>query len=93
MATRYQRLVTMALTAHQSAPQPPVAHPALGSLGGALAAAAHLGEPAGAQVAHAARPAFGSGMDLGLRVGAILALSGALLALVVLSARPREPRP
>jgi EmrB/QacA subfamily drug resistance transporter len=91
MATRYQHRITTALAAHHSAPA--LAHAALGSLGGALGAATHLSGPTGAQLAQAARSAFISGMDLGLRVGAILALAGALLALLALPARPEELRP
>ena len=87
MATRYQHGITTVLAAHQSTA---LANAALGSLGGALTAAAHVGGPLGAHLAHAARVAFMSGMDLGLRVGALLALGGALLALVALPARPEN---
>jgi EmrB/QacA subfamily drug resistance transporter len=91
MATRYQHRVSAALAGHGASPA--VAHAALGSLGGAQAVAAHVGGAAGALLDQAARAAFISGMDLGLRVGAILALTGALLALVALPARPHGPRP
>lgn len=88
MATRYQHGVTTALAAHRAAPA--LAHAALGSLGGALGASAHLPGPIGAQLGEAARSAFMSGMTVGLRLGAILALAGALLALVALPARPGQ---
>jgi EmrB/QacA subfamily drug resistance transporter len=91
MATRYQHGITSVLAAHHSPPV--IAHAARGSLGGALGAAAHLGGPTGGQLAHAARSAFISGMGVGLRVGAILALAAALLALLALPSRPGEKRP
>jgi EmrB/QacA subfamily drug resistance transporter len=86
LATRYQDHVTAALAPYHV----PAAALAtiLGSLGGALAVAAHVGGILGAALAHLARSAFISGMDLGLAVGAVVALAGALLALVALPARP-----
>ena len=59
-----------------------------GSLGGALAVAGHVGGVLGAALAHLARTAFISGMDLGLTVGAGAALAGCLLALALLPSRP-----
>ena len=43
----------------------------LGSVGGALEVAAHLGGFFGAELASLARSAFVSGMDLGLAVGGL----------------------
>ncbi len=61
------------------------------SIGGALSVAAHVGGSTGALLAHAARVAFISGSDLGLRVAAVVVLAGCALALV--PARPdRETR-
>jgi hypothetical protein len=58
-----------------------------GSLGGALAVAARMGGQFGAELAHAARSAFISGMDLGLATGACVAVAGCVLALIVLPPR------
>jgi EmrB/QacA subfamily drug resistance transporter len=86
LATRYQDHVTTALAPYH------VPHAALdtilGSLGGALAVAGHVGGFLGAALAHLARTAFISGMDLGLTVGAAVALAGCLLALALLPSRP-----
>jgi EmrB/QacA subfamily drug resistance transporter len=60
----------------------------LGSLGGALSVAARLGGSVAGLLAELARSGFIDGMDLGLRVGAAVALAGALLALLALPARP-----
>jgi EmrB/QacA subfamily drug resistance transporter len=86
LATRYQDHVTAALAPYH------VPHAALttilGSLGGALAVAGHVGGVLGAALAHLARAAFISGMDLGLTVGAAVAMAGCLLALALLPSRP-----
>jgi len=86
LATRYQDHVTIALAPYH------VPHAALttilGSLGGALAVAGHVGGVLGAALAHLTRTAFISGMDLGLTVGAAAALAGCLLALALLPSRP-----
>jgi EmrB/QacA subfamily drug resistance transporter len=86
LATRYQDHVATALAPYHI----PAAALAtiLGSLGGALAVAAHVGGILGVALAHLARSAFISGMDLGLAVGAVVALAGALLAVVALPGRP-----
>jgi EmrB/QacA subfamily drug resistance transporter len=82
LSSRYQGNVSSALA---GAHVPPAAlHAILGSVGGALAVAAKVGGPLGAALAHAARSAFISGMDLGLRTGAIVGAAGGLLALVAL---------
>ena len=88
LATRYQDHVTTALAPYH-VPQAALAT-ILGSLGGALAVAGHVGGVAGAALAHLARSAFVSGMDLGLTVGAAVAVAGCLLALAVLPSRPAE---
>ncbi len=64
-----------------------VQHLILGSLGGALAVAEHVGGALGAALADAARKAFLAGMDLAMVVGAVAAAAGALLVLVLLPAR------
>ena len=60
------------------------------SLSGALATAAGLGGEAGARLAATAQEAFMSGMHAAVLVGAAIALTGALVALVFLPARERE---
>jgi EmrB/QacA subfamily drug resistance transporter len=84
--TRYLDKVTAAVAPYH------VPHEILttitGSLGGALAVAARAGGVLGAELAQLARTAFVRGMDLGLAVGAVVALAGALLALAWLPSRP-----
>ena len=83
--TRYQDRITSALAPYH------VPHAAmqtiLGSLGGALAVAARVGGILGAALAHLARSAFVSGMDLGLATGACVAAAGCLIALLALPSR------
>ncbi len=86
LVTRYQGHVGAAVAPYH-VPQPVLAT-ILGSLGGALAVAGHVGGVLGAGLAHLARSAFISGMDLGLAVGAAVALAGCLVALVALPGRP-----
>ncbi|HYB29268.1 MAG TPA: MFS transporter [Solirubrobacteraceae bacterium] len=90
LATRYQNHMLIALAPH------PVPHPIeqtiLGSIGGALGVAGHLGGIAGGLLAHTARSAFISGMSLGLRTAAIVALAGAALALAILPGRELHRR-
>jgi EmrB/QacA subfamily drug resistance transporter len=86
LATRYQDHVTAALVPYH-VPQN-VLTTIIGSLGGALAVAGHVGGILGAGLAYLARTAFVSGMDLGLTVGAGVAMVGCLLALAVLPSRP-----
>ena len=86
LATRYSGHVTAAVAPfHVPAA---VLATITGSLGAALGVAAHLGGTMGAALAHVARSAFISGMDLGLTVGAVVAAAGCLLALAVLPGRP-----
>jgi len=88
LATRYQDHITAALAPHH------IPHAAmttiLGSLGGALAVAAHVGGVLGVALAHVARAAFINGMDLAMVTGAAVALGGCLLALAMLPARPGD---
>jgi hypothetical protein len=85
LSTRYQNMTTADL-AGQHLPHAAVTA-IQSSLGGALAVAAHAGGSAGHLLAHLARTAFVSGMDLGLLTAAVVALAGALLALAWLPAR------
>ncbi|MGW2717728.1 MFS transporter [Streptomyces sp. NPDC001492] len=65
----------------------------LGSLGGALELAARVGGVSGRMLAELARSAFVSGMSLGLMVGAVVAVGGAVLAFVALPSRPSAESP
>ena len=83
---RYQNLMTP-LLAHQSIPAV-IDKLILGSLGGALAVAAHVPGKSGEVLAEAARRGFVSGMDLGLVVAAVVV---GMAGLVVLAALPNRP--
>jgi EmrB/QacA subfamily drug resistance transporter len=91
LATRYQhRMVTILAPFHV----PHVAENAiLGSLGGALAVAARVGGAGGLILARLARASFISGMDLGLRTGAVITLAIALGSAFAFPARPAVPVP
>ena len=92
MLTRYQDHMTAALSGrHVSAD---VSQTILGSLGGALAVAESVGGDTGALLTRATRTAFMSGSGLALAVGAVVALSGSVLALAALPGRApnRQPR-
>jgi len=78
--SRYQSHITAALAPFH--PPRAIMDTVTGSVGGALAVAAHLGGSLGAQLAELARSAFVTGMDVGLTVAACVALLGAVLALV-----------
>ncbi len=94
LSTRYQHRMTAAL-AGQHVPHA-VQQTILGSLGAALSVAERVGGVAGALLSGAARASFLSGMDLGLAIGACVALTGALIALAALPRRPatdRDPGP
>jgi EmrB/QacA subfamily drug resistance transporter len=84
--TRYQDMMTASLAPFH-VPQAAMEQ-ILGSIGGALGVAARLGGALGAQLSDLARTAFASGMDLGLRTGAVVALCGCLIALAALPSRP-----
>ena len=89
LATRYQDHISAAL-AGRHVPAA-AAHTILGSLGGALAVAAHAGGAAGALLAYTARAAFMSGTEIALGVGAAVALGGAVLVIARLPSRiPRD---
>ena len=60
-------------------------------LQGALGVAAQLGGPAGRQLAYHADSAFIAAMDTTLKVGVVVALAGALLALLLLPSRAEVP--
>ena len=82
LITRYQDNITAALAPYHV---PAAVMTAVrGSLGGALEVAARAGGALGAGLAHVAREAFVSGMDLGLVTGALVVLGGALVAFIVL---------
>jgi EmrB/QacA subfamily drug resistance transporter len=91
MSTRYQHRIITALSDHHLPAG--FAHTASASLAAALALAQHLGQGRGAVVAHSARSAFVSGMDLGLRVAALVAVAGAVLALLALPSRLGDVEP
>ena len=93
LSTRYQDHIAAAL-AGRHVPAA-AAHTILGSLGGALAVAAHAGGAAGALLAYAARAAFMSGNEIALAVGAAVALGGAVLVIARLPSRvpPDLPDP
>jgi EmrB/QacA subfamily drug resistance transporter len=80
--TRYQDRMTSALAPYH-VPHA-VMQTILGSLGGALAVADRLGGALGTELAHLARAAFVSGMDLGV------AAAGCLIALLALPSRTHE---
>lgn len=81
-STRYQDQMTAALAPYHVPPA--VEQVILGSIGGAQAVAARAGGVIGPLLAHAARSAFVSGMDLGLATGAVVAAAGALVTLAAL---------
>ena len=87
LATRYTGRMT-SLLAPYHLPHA-VESSILGSVGGALGVAARVGGSTGALLAHAARIAFLSGMDLGLAIGAAVGLAGAIVALAAVPGRPR----
>ncbi len=87
LTTRYQDSVSAALAGQ---PVPEGAMAAIrGSLGGALEVAARLPGAAGEQLAHIARTAFASGLDLGMLAAAGVAAGGLLIALCWLPRRPQ----
>ena len=87
--TRYTNNVDAALTPYHVPPA--VSATIRGSLGGALQVAARAGGQLGAELAHVAKSAFVSGMDLGLLTGTFVALGGCLVALAVLPKRRTRP--
>ena len=91
LATRYQDHMTAAL-AGRHVPAA-AADTILGSLGGALAVAAHAGGAAGALLAYSARAAFMSGTEIALAAGAGVALCGAVLVIALLPSRVSRDLP
>jgi len=91
LAARYQGVLHPVL-AHQAIPRS-VLSLINGSLGGALAVAAHVGGVRGAALASVAHRAFVSGADLAVSAGAVVAAAGGLIALVVLPSRPPAQAP
>jgi len=89
LTTRYQGRMSGAITPYHLSAS--VSHTVLGSIGGAMGVAAHLGGVAGQLLAQAARVAFVSGTDLGLFPAAAAVLAGCLLALAALPSRPGHP--
>jgi EmrB/QacA subfamily drug resistance transporter len=90
LSTRYDNRLSDAIAPY---PVPPgVRDTILGSLGGALEVAQRLGGATGAALAHEARVAFVSGMDLGMATAAVVGLAGAVLALVAFPAARRARR-
>jgi hypothetical protein len=92
LATRYQARMTSAVAPYRI---PHAIHSTiLGSIGGALDVAARQGGAFGTLLAHAARSAFLSGANLGLRTAAVVALAGCVIALAALPGRsPSRPPP
>ncbi|HTT54866.1 MAG TPA: MFS transporter [Streptosporangiaceae bacterium] len=86
LATRYQDRITAALVPYHLPHL--IESTILGSVGGALAVAERAGGASGALLAHAARMAFLSGMNLGLLTAAAVGLAGCLVALATLPSRP-----
>ena len=91
LATRYQdRMGTALAGRHLPAA---AAQTILGSIGGALAVAAHAGGAAGALLAYTARAAFMSGAGIALAVGAAVAVGGAVLVIACLPSRVPQDLP
>jgi hypothetical protein len=76
------------LLAHQPVP-PSIASLIEGSLGGALAVAAHVPGRGGQLLEAAARHGFISGMDLGFAVASVVVAAAACVVLALLPSRPR----
>ena len=89
LSVRYQADMAGLLVGHNV---PPVASSAiLGSVGGALAVAHAAGGALGAELAVAARHAYVSGMDLSLKVAAVVAALSTVLVVAALPSRARTP--
>jgi EmrB/QacA subfamily drug resistance transporter len=82
---RYQNHLRATLAGH--ALPAGISHLILGSIGGALGVAQHLPGQLGSELAHAARVAFVSGMDLGLIIASSLVGVACVVVLVVLPNR------
>jgi len=88
--TRYQDTMSGSLAPYHIPRS--VMGPVLGSLGGALGVAGQIGHSIGAELGQLAKTAFASGMDLGLEVGAVVAVAGAVIALLALPSRESQSR-
>ncbi len=91
LATRYQSHIAAALAARHVPGA--VMHTILGSFGGALAVATRAGGSTGLLLAHAARAAFMSGVEVSMAAGAVVALAGALVVLARLPSRHSQYSP
>jgi EmrB/QacA subfamily drug resistance transporter len=89
LSTRYRNHLSAALVSRHVPTT--LMNTILGSLGGALAVAKGVGGATGALLAHAARAAFMSGMNVSLLVGAIVGLGGVVLVLLLMPSRPLPP--
>ena len=89
LSTRYQHHLTSAVAGILPAG---ALHLALGSIGGALEVAANLPAFLAASLVSAASSALMSGISISLMVGAVVALGGALIALLALPARPADEK-
>lgn len=88
---RYQALMTPVL-AHEPIPGD-IRQVILGSLGGALLVAHHVGGSNGSMLAQVARRAFDSGMDNGLVIGSAVVGAAACVVLVSLPSRSVQHQP
>jgi len=86
LSTRYQHRIAATLAPYH-VPHA-IRETIRGSLGGALGVAKEIGGVTGRFLAQFAHSAFISGMDLGLLVAAVVALAGALFALLALPSKP-----
>ena len=80
------------LLAHQPVPGD-IRRLIVGSLGGALAVAQHVGGSLGTELAGVARESFVSGMDLGLVVGSVMVGLASVVVLALLPNRAAGHRP
>lgn len=90
MSTRYKDHMLAALAGHGMPSA--IERTIVGSFGSALQLAHRLGGLSGGELSVAARSAFMSGMQLGLRVGGAMALLAAAVALIVLPLRSHSER-
>jgi hypothetical protein len=91
LTTRYQDRMTPPLAPYHLPHD--LSESVLGGLGGALELAGQVGGGSGRLLAALARSAFVSGMGLGLTVGAVVAVCGAVLAFAALPSRPAAGSP
>jgi EmrB/QacA subfamily drug resistance transporter len=93
LATRYQDHMGRALAGRHLPVE--ITHTIIGSFGGALGVASAVGGATGTLLAHAARAAFMSGLEVSFLVGAVVSLTGVVIALVWLPSHnlpvPRDP--